>query len=87
MVSEQPKSKAARTALLIVLSGIAIFAAILVPPGRVGPLAAALEKLITDEHSRRTLARRSLRRARHLPTWAASEVRFILAVNPPTLGV
>ena len=30
--TEQPKSKAELTALLIVLSGIAIFAAILVPP-------------------------------------------------------
>src|SRR3989475_4491450 len=51
-------------------------AAILVQPGRVAPLAAALKKLVTDEPSRRTLARRSLIRARQLPTWPESEARF-----------
>jgi glycosyltransferase involved in cell wall biosynthesis len=52
-------------------------AAILVPPGRIAPLAAALRRLVTDERSRRTLARRSLLRARQLPTWAESEARFV----------
>jgi glycosyltransferase involved in cell wall biosynthesis len=52
-------------------------AAILVPPGRIAPLAAALEKLVTDDRARRALARRSLLRARRLPTWAESEARFV----------
>jgi glycosyltransferase involved in cell wall biosynthesis len=56
-------------------------AAILVAPGRVAPLAAALKKLISDERSRRAFARRSLRRARRLPTWAESEARFVRAVG------
>ncbi len=56
-------------------------AAILVPPGRVMPLAAALKRLVTDERSRRLLARRSLLRARQLPTWAESEARFVRAVT------
>jgi glycosyltransferase involved in cell wall biosynthesis len=56
-------------------------AAILVAPGRVAPLAAALKWLITDEGSRRALARRSLVRARQLPTWAESEARFVRAVR------
>jgi len=56
-------------------------AAILVPPGRVAPLAAALKRLVTDERSRRALARRSLLRARRLPTWAESEARFVRAVR------
>jgi glycosyltransferase involved in cell wall biosynthesis len=56
-------------------------AAILVPPGRVGPLAAALKKLVTTARSRRALARRSLLRARQLPTWAESEARFVRLVR------
>jgi len=56
-------------------------AAILVTPGRVAPLAAALKKLVTDEGSRRALARRSLVRARQLPTWVESEARFVRAVS------
>ena len=56
-------------------------AAILVAPGRVAPLAAALAKLVTDERSRRALARRSMLRARELPTWAESEKRFVHAVR------
>jgi glycosyltransferase involved in cell wall biosynthesis len=55
-------------------------AAILVPPGRVAPLAAALKKLVSNERSRRALARRSLVRARQLPTWAESEARFLRAL-------
>jgi glycosyltransferase involved in cell wall biosynthesis len=56
-------------------------AAILVAPGRVAPLAAALKTLLTDERSRRALARRSLLRARQLPTWVESEARFVRAVG------
>jgi len=56
-------------------------AAILVAPGRVAPLAAALKKLASDERARRALARRSLVRARRLPTWAESELRFVEAVR------
>ena len=52
-------------------------AAVLVAPGRVAPLAAALKELVTDERSRRALARRSLLRARRLPTWSESEARFV----------
>ena len=55
-------------------------AAILVPPGRVAPLAAALKRLASDDRARRALAGRSARRARKLPTWAESEARFIRAV-------
>jgi glycosyltransferase involved in cell wall biosynthesis len=56
-------------------------AALLVPPGRVAPLAAALKKLATDERSRRAFALRSLERARRLPTWAESEARFVRAIR------
>ena len=61
-------------------------AAILVAPERVAPLAAALKKLVADERSRRALARRSLRRARQLPTWAESEARFVHAVRKRRAG-
>ena len=56
-------------------------AAILVPPRRVMPLAAALQRLVTDEPARRALARRSVLRARRLRTWAESEDRFVRAVR------
>ena len=56
-------------------------AAILVAPGRVAPLAAALQMLVTDERARRALAKRSLLRARQLSTWAESEARFVRAVR------
>jgi glycosyltransferase involved in cell wall biosynthesis len=56
-------------------------AAILVAPGRLAPLAAALERLVTDDGARRALARRSMVRARLLPTWAHSEARFVRAVR------
>ncbi len=56
-------------------------AAILVAPGRVAPLAAALKRLVTDERARRALASRSLSRARLLPTWSESEARFVRAVR------
>jgi len=56
-------------------------AAILVPPGRVTPLVAALRKLGSDEPFRSRLKRRSLARARQLPTWVESEARFVRAVQ------
>ena len=56
-------------------------AAILVPPGRVTPLVAALRKLGSDEPFRSRLERRSLARARQLPTWVESEARFVRAVQ------
>ena len=56
-------------------------AAILVPPGRVAPLAAALRKLVTEKRSRVALAARSLRRARQLPLWAEREARFVKTVR------
>jgi glycosyltransferase involved in cell wall biosynthesis len=56
-------------------------AAILVAAGQVAPLAAALQSLLTDERSRRGLARRSVRRARQLPRWLASEARFVGVVR------
>ena len=56
-------------------------AAILVPPGRVTPLAAALRKLVTEKRSRVALAARSLRRARQLPLWGESEARFVRTVR------
>jgi glycosyltransferase involved in cell wall biosynthesis len=55
-------------------------AAILVAPGSVALLAAALKKLATDDGASRALAKRSLRRARKLPTWAQSEARFLRQV-------
>ena len=61
-------------------------AAILVPPKRVAPLAAALKKLVIDPQSSRALARRSLLRARRLPTWSESEARFVRAVRARWLG-
>jgi glycosyltransferase involved in cell wall biosynthesis len=56
-------------------------AAVLVPPGRVAPLATALARLLADSRSREALARRALRRARSLPTWAESEARLVRAVR------
>ena len=55
-------------------------AAILVAPGRVAPLSAALRRLVWDDRSRRALARRSLLRARKLATWAESEALFVRRV-------
>jgi glycosyltransferase involved in cell wall biosynthesis len=55
-------------------------AAVLVAPGRVVPLAAALVRLVSDDRSRRALARKSVDRARQLPTWSDSERRFVHAV-------
>jgi len=61
-------------------------AAILVAPGRVAPVAAALRRLVADERSRRDLARRSLLRSRRLPTWAESEARFVRTVTRGSAG-
>ena len=48
-------------------------AAVLVPPGRVRPLADALRDLVQSDGRRGTLARRARVRARALPTWRESE--------------
>jgi len=56
-------------------------AAILVAPGRVAPLAAALKTLVAEDRVRRAFAQRSLLRARQLPTWAHSEARFVQSVR------
>ena len=56
-------------------------AAILVEPGRLAPLAAALTLLTTNDGAYRDRARRSLLRAGRLPTWADSEARFVHAVK------
>jgi glycosyltransferase involved in cell wall biosynthesis len=56
-------------------------AAVLVAPGRVRPLAAALAELHGDERTYRDRVRRSLDRARELPTWAESEARFVRVVR------
>ena len=56
-------------------------AAVLVAPGRVAPLAAALRDLVADERLRRELGRRAQVRARSLPTWAESEARFLRAIR------
>jgi glycosyltransferase involved in cell wall biosynthesis len=62
-------------------------AAVLVPPGRVAPLAAALNELVRNERLRHALERRSVLRARQLPTWAESEARFVRAFsNRPVVG-
>lgn len=61
-------------------------AAILVPPGRVAPLAAALKRLVSDHRTRRALARRSLLRARQLSTWAQSEARFARVITSDSAG-
>ena len=55
-------------------------AAVLVAPGRIAPLTAALKKLVTNERLSRSLAWRSLLRTRQLPAWDESEVRFIEAL-------
>jgi len=52
-------------------------AALLVPPGRVRPLADALGLLIRDERRRAELARRARARARRLPTWSESQRAFV----------
>ncbi len=57
-------------------------AGILVAPRRVAPLTAALKKLVTNEGARSASARRSIIRARQLPTWAESEARFVRATRP-----
>ncbi|MDQ2950967.1 MAG: glycosyltransferase [Chloroflexota bacterium] len=56
-------------------------AAILVASGRIAPLAAALQTLVTDERTRWALARRAVLRARQLPTWADSEAQFVRVIR------
>lgn len=55
----------------------------LVAPGRVAALAAALQRVVTDERWWRLQARRSITRARDLPTWTESEAQLVRAVTGP----
>jgi glycosyltransferase involved in cell wall biosynthesis len=65
-------------------------AAILVPRGRVDPLADAIARVARDAALRQQLKRRSRRRAAKLPTWDHSERAFVRAVrallNAPDAG-
>jgi len=56
-------------------------AALLVAPGRVGPLADALRSLTQDRQLRDRLRSRALRRARSFPTWRRSETAFVRLVR------
>ncbi|TMC32170.1 MAG: glycosyltransferase [Chloroflexi bacterium] len=56
-------------------------AALLVAPGRVGPLADALRSLTQDRQLRDRLRSRALRRARSFPTWRRSEAAFVRLVR------
>jgi glycosyltransferase involved in cell wall biosynthesis len=56
-------------------------AAILVPRGRVDPLAEAIDRLAHDPTLRRDLGRRARERAKQLPTWARSERAFVREVR------
>jgi glycosyltransferase involved in cell wall biosynthesis len=56
-------------------------AAILVPRGRVDPLADAIARVAGDADLRRRMSRRSRERAAKLPTWERSERDFVRAVK------
>jgi glycosyltransferase involved in cell wall biosynthesis len=56
-------------------------AAILVPRGRVDPLADAIARVAHDAELRRRMLRRSRERAATLPTWTQSERGFVRAVR------
>jgi glycosyltransferase involved in cell wall biosynthesis len=60
---------------------LAAGAALLVPPRRVAPLAAALDVLTHDEHRRRDLGRLARARSRTLPTWAQTERALVRVVR------
>ncbi len=56
-------------------------AAILVPRGRVDPLADAIARVAGDAEVRRRMSRRSRERAATLPAWSESERDFVRAVR------
>jgi glycosyltransferase involved in cell wall biosynthesis len=56
-------------------------AALLVPRGKVDPLADAIDRVARDARLRERLARRSRERAKAFPTWSASEREFVKAVR------
>ena len=56
-------------------------AAVLVPRGRVDPLADAIERLAGDAELRRRMSRRARERAVTLPRWTQSERAFVRAVR------
>lgn len=56
-------------------------AAILVPRGRVDPLADAIDRLAHDARLRERLSTRAIARAKKLPTWAASERGFVREIR------
>ena len=56
-------------------------AALLVPRGRVDPLADAIDRLAHDARLRERLARRARERAKRFPTWTESERAFVREVR------
>jgi glycosyltransferase involved in cell wall biosynthesis len=61
-------------------------AALLVPPGRVRPLADALRSLVADRALRARLRSLALRRARAFPTWHDSEAAFVRLIRQSLSG-
>jgi glycosyltransferase involved in cell wall biosynthesis len=59
---------------------------VIVEPGDVAALAAALHRLATDDEYRHRLARAAHRRAQLLPTWDETAARFFGALNQLVAG-
>ena len=56
-------------------------AAVLVPRGKVDPLADAIDRVAHDEQLRERLSRRARERAKRLPTWREAEKAFVREVR------
>ena len=56
-------------------------AALLVPRGRVDPLADAIDRVAHDARLRERLSRRARARAKRFPTWSESERRFVREIR------